>query len=265
MQIDPTTGKVAFVAIEKLDKATGEVTATFDSLGPVMLIEKVPVVTKKVSPEKYADKKVADAAEKLKDQKAGFTLTDFIDDLTDTENKEVTLDNGQTINLDDYVSASSLIDMAIKMSDDYSYDMSGSLDAQVNCDIDSVDWKSLVTANDADFDVDTAEGDLSLLTEIEPFTIPDSIVVQADASTGELNYLAEPELSFAYPEKEEEEAEAADDADETADTDETADAEDDLMSWIVKDEAGSSEQPNLVIKGEFKGMGPLAIFTKDAK
>jgi len=62
-----------------------------------------------------------------------------------------------------------------------------------------------------------------------------------------------------------EEAEAADDADETADTDETADAEDDLMSWIVEDEAGSSEQPNLVIKGEFKGMGPLAIFTKDAK
>ena len=41
--------------------------------------------------------------------------------------------------------------------------------------------------------------------------------------------------------------------------------EDDLMSWIVKDEAGPSEQPNLVIKGEFKGMGPLAIFTKDAK
>ena len=146
--------------------------------------------------------------------------------------------------------------MAIKMSYDYSYDMSGSLDAQVNCDIDSVDWKSLVTANDADFDIDTAEGDLSLLTEIEPFTIPDSIVVQADASTGELNYLAEPELSFAYPEKEEEEAD---------DADETADAEDDLMSWIVKDEAGSSEQPNLVIKGEFKGMGPLAIFTKDAK
>ena len=80
MQIDPTTGKVAFVAIEKLDKATGKVTATFDSLGPVMLIEKVPVVTKKVSPEKYADEKVADAAKKLKDQKAGFTLTDFIDD-----------------------------------------------------------------------------------------------------------------------------------------------------------------------------------------
>ena len=155
--------------------------------------------------------------------------------------------------------------MALTMSAAYSYAMSGSLDAQVHCDIDSVAWKSLVTANDADFDIDTAEGDLSLLTEIEPFTIPDSIVVQADASTGELNYLAEPELSFAYPEKEEEEADDADDADETADTDETADAEDDLMSWIVKDEAGSSEQPDLVIKGEFKGMGPLAIFTKDAK
>lgn len=193
-------------------------------------------------------------------------MPDFIDDLTNTENKKILLDNGQTIDPADYASVSSVMDIAIKKtSDSYSYSMSGSFNAQVNCDIDSVDWKSLVTANDADFDVDTAEGDLSLLTEIEPFTIPDSIVVQADASTGELNYLAEPELSFTYPEKEEEEAEEADDADETADTDETDDAEDDLMSWIVKDEAGSSEQPNLVIKGEFKGMGPLAIFTKDAK
>lgn len=36
------------------------------------------------------------------------------------------------------------------------------------------------------------------------------------------------------------------------------------MSWIVKDEAGSSEQPNLVTKAEQR-QGPLAIFTKDAK
>ena len=269
MQINPITGEPTFIAIEKLDKATGEITATFNALGPVMLIEKVSVVTKKVSPEKYADPNVADMAEKLKDQKAGFTLPDFIDDLTNTENKKILLDNGQTIDPADYASVSSVMDIAIKKtSDSYSYSMSGSFNAQVHCDIDSVDWKSLVTANDADFDIDTAEGDLSLLTEIEPFTIPDSIVVQADASTGELNYLAEPELSFAYPGKEEEEAEEADDADdadETADTDETADAEDDLMSWIVEDEAGSSEQPDLVIKGEFKGMGPLAIFTKDAK
>ena len=265
MQINPITGEPTFIAIEKLNKATGEITATFDSLGPVMLIEKVSVVTKKASPEKYPDKKVADMAEKLKDQKAGFTLPDFIDDLTNTENKKITLDNGQTIDPADYASASSVMDMAIKTtSDSYSYSMSGSFNAQVNCDIDSVDWKSLVTANDEDFDVDAAEGNPSLLTEMEPFTIPDSIVVQADASTGELNYLAEPELSFEYPEKEEEEAEAADDADETADTEENADAEDDLLNWIVKDEVGS-DKPNLVIKGEFKGMGPLAIFTKVAK
>ena len=265
MQINPITGEPTFIAIEKLDKATGEITATFDSLGPVMLIEKASVVTKKVSPEKYPDEKVADMAEKLKDQKAGFTLTDFTDNLTDTENKKITLGNGQIIDSADYASVSSVIDIAIKQtSDSYSYSMSGSFNAQVNCDIDSVDWKSIATANDADFDVDAAEGNPSLLTEMEPFTIPDSIVVQADASTGELNYLVEPELSFEYPEKEEEEAEAADDADETADTEENADAEDDLMNWIVKDEVGS-DKPNLVIKGEFKGMGPLAIFTKDAK
>ena len=157
MQIDPTTGKVAFVAIEKRGQSHRRSYSHLRFTWTCNADREGSCCNQEGSPEKYADKKVADAAEKLKDQKAGFTLTDFIDDLTDTENKEVTLDNGQTINLDDYVSASSLIDMAIKMSDDYSYDMSGSLDAQVNCDIDSVDWKSLVTANDADFDVDTAE------------------------------------------------------------------------------------------------------------
>lgn len=286
MQIDPTTGKVSFIAVEKLDKKTGEVTATFDTLGPVALVEKVPIVTKKISPEKYENKKVAEVAEKLKNEKAGFKLTDFISELTDTEGKEIKLEDGKTINLDEYVSTSSLVDMAIKMSDDYSYDMSGSLLAEVNCDIDKIDWQSLVTANDANFDVTEAENNMDLLTEIEPFTIPDSIVVQADATTGELNYLVEPELSFAYPEDEEE----TEEADDTADTEETAEAEttaadsqedttaaddsesedtndeNELMHWVVEDEdKENTKQPNLVIKGEFKGMGPLAIFLKEDK
>lgn len=284
MQIDPETGKVSFVAVEKLNKKTGEVTATFDTLGPIALIEKVPIVTKTVSPEKYPDEKVAKVAEKLKNEKAGFKLADFISELTDTADKEIKLEDGKTINLDDYVSTSSLVDMAIKMSDDYSYDMSGSLLAQVNCDIDKVDWKTLVTANDADFDVTEAEDNLDLLTEIDPFVIPDSIVVQADATTGELNYLVEPELSFSYPQTEEDSEEDSEeettdtenttdeetDANEETTTDEEADedvTDEDLMSWVVEDEEkdASSEKPNLVIKGEFKGMGPLAVFIKDAE
>ena len=290
MQIDPTTGKVSFIAVEKLDKKTGEVTATFDTLGPVALVEKVPIVTKNISPEKYPDKKVAEVAKKLKDEKSGFKLEDFVADLTDTEGKEIKLEDGKTIKLDDYVSKSSLVDMAIKMSDDYSYDMSGSLLAEVNCDIDKIDWQSLVTANDEDFDVKAAEENMDLLTEIEPFVIEDSIVVQADATTGELNYLVEPELSFEYPETEEEEADA-EDKEETADTEntetetadadteettadsdedteetETTDDENELMNWVVEDEdKENAEQPNLVIKGEFKGMGPLAIFMKEAE
>lgn len=281
MQVDPTTGKVTFITVEKLDKKTGEVTATFDTLGPVMLIEKVPIVTKKTSPEKYENKKVAEVVEKLKDEQSKFKLADFIGELTDTKDKEIKLEDGRTINLDEYTSTSSLVDMAIKVADDYSYDMSGSLLAEVNCDIDKVDWKNLVTTNDADFDVSAAEENLDLLTEIEPFTIPDSIVVQADATTGEINCLVEPELDFEYPEEEdaasEEDTVETDDADNTADSQEDAetegeietedsDDENELMNWIVDDEdKENAKQPNLVIKGEFKGMGPLAIFLKENK
>ena len=59
MQIDPTTGKVTFVAIEKLlTKPQAKLQPpSIHLLGPVMLIGEGSVVTKKVSPEKYADKK----------------------------------------------------------------------------------------------------------------------------------------------------------------------------------------------------------------
>lgn len=305
MQINQETGKVSFVAVEKLDAKTGEITVTLNDLGPVALMEKVPIVSKDTSPEKYSDKKVADAAEKLKNEKSGFKMEDFIKELTVIdEKKEIQISEDKTINLDDYVSATSLLDLAIKMGNDYSYDMSGSLLAEVNCDIDKVDWKSLVTANDPNFDTDEAEKNLELLTELDPFVIKDSVAVQADAITGELNYLVEPELSFAYPQEEEADEEetenSADSSDSTGENDsqtkETDDAavannekqsdvsaenpdtesgqtqdeeetdEYELMHWIVEDEDKKDEQqPNLVIKGEFKGMGPLAVFIRKTK
>ena len=268
MQINQETGKVSFVSLDKLDKKTGEVTVTLKELGPVALIEKVPIVSKNISPEKYTDKKVAEVAEKLRDEKSGFKMEDFVKELTATEEKEIKISDDKTINLDDYVSATSLIDLAIKMADDYTYDMSGSLLAEVNCDISKVDWKELVTANDPDFDTEEAEANLDILTELDPFVIEDSVVVQADAVTGELNYLVEPELSFAYPQEDTEDAsedvddQNADSADVEQEEDTAAD-EDELMHWIVEDESKDNEQqPNLVIKGEFKGMGPLAIFIK---
>ena len=35
MQVDATTGKVYFMPIEEFDPVTGEITATFPTLGPI--------------------------------------------------------------------------------------------------------------------------------------------------------------------------------------------------------------------------------------
>ena len=70
MQIDQETGKVSFIPAEELDPETGDMTVTLSSLGPVALVGKVPVVSKKATPELYPNEKVAEVADKLKDEEA---------------------------------------------------------------------------------------------------------------------------------------------------------------------------------------------------
>ena len=59
MQIDPTTGKVYFIVPEKINSATGEIIATFPTLGPVTLLKPMGVISKDVSPEEYESKETA--------------------------------------------------------------------------------------------------------------------------------------------------------------------------------------------------------------
>lgn len=90
-------------------------------------------------------------------------------------------------------------------------------------------------------------------------------------------------LVSAYPEDEETEAaetevateaetetevatEAAESETETAALESSKDNKEELMTWDVQDEDKKDEkQPNLVIKGKFTGMGPLAVFMKKAQ
>ena len=96
-------------------------------------------------------------------------------------------------------------------------------------------------------------------------------------------YLTDVEFSFAYPEDEETETEVAEtevatEAEteteaaesetetETETLESTEDNKEELMTWDVQDEDKKDEkQPNLVIKGKFTGMGPLAVFMKKAQ
>ena len=281
MQIDQETGKVSFIPAEELDPETGDMTVTLPSLGPVALVGKVPVVSKKATPELYSNEKVAEVADQLKDEAAGFAMTDFAKDFMETDATEIKVSDDKTINPDDYESVTELMDLAIKAGDTYNYKMNGYLNAEVNCEISKVNWQKMVAAAYPDFDAAAAETDPSLLVNLAPFTLDDVVVAQADAVTGEMYYLTDVEFSFAYPEDEETEAaetEVATEAEteteaaesetetETETLESTEDNKEELMIWDVQDEDKKDEkQPNLVIKGKFTGMGPLAVFMKKAQ
>lgn len=248
MQIDPNSGKVYFVAPEKLDSKTGEITATFQTLGPVAVLKTVPVVVKDTDPEKYENEKVTEAITQFKDETKDVNLADVLNILTTEDTTAIQVADGVTINAADYSTAMSFADLAIKQGEDYLYDMDGSLEAEANRDLASTDWQKLVQSVNPDYDIAAAEADPSLLTELEPFTIPGSFLMQINPVTGEAEYIYEPELYFALPNSDEDEEETEDDEEEVR------------ISWTVEDETASEDTPNLVIRAEFKSMGPFAIF-----
>ena len=248
MQIDPNSDKVYFVAPEKLDSKTGEITATFQTLGPVAVLKTVPVVVKDTDPEKYENEKVTEAITQFKDETKDVNLADVLNILTTEDTTAIQVADGVTINAADYSTAMGFADLAIKQGEDYLYDMDGSLEAEANRDLASTDWQKLVQSVNPDYDIAAAEADPSLLTELEPFTIPGSFLMQINPVTGEAEYIYEPELYFALPNSDEDEEETEDDEEEVR------------TSWTVEDETASEDTPNLVIRAEFKSMGPFAIF-----
>lgn len=246
MQIDPNSGKVFFIAPEKLDKATGEITATFQTLGPVAVLKTVPIVVKGTAPEKYENEKAAEAVTKFQEEKKDVALSDVLGVLTTEDTTAIQVAEGVTVDAANYSTAMGFADLAIKQGEDYLYDMDGSLEADAHRDLADTDWQRMVQSVLPDFDIAAAEADPELLTEIEPFTIPGSFLMQINPVTGEAEYIYEPELSFASA---------------NADTEEDTDDEEVRASWKIEDEdASENDAPTLVIHAEFKSMGPFAIF-----
>lgn len=292
MQVDATTGKVYFMPIEEFDPVTGEITATFPTLGPIALLKKVPVVVRDTDPDKYESEKAKELVTKFADEKKDIELSDVLDVLkeeNETVPETVTIkdkeDNDVEITVANYNSAMGFADLAIKQGqEDYLYDMDGTLEAEARRDLNDVDWERLVKEAYPEFDVEAAKADPSLLAELEPFTIPGSVILQVNSVTGEEEYIYEPEISFAFAEEEaaEDTTKAADaDATETADantTETTAVAEqtaakadstavstedaDQENFWEVPDEDKEEDNvlPDLVLKAEYRTMGPFALF-----
>ena len=292
MQVDATTGKVYFMPIEEFDPVTGEITATFPTLGPITLLKKVPVVVRDTDPDKYESEKAKELVTKFAEEKKDIELSDVLDVLkeeNETVPETVTIkdkeENDVEITVANYNSTMGFADLAIKQGqEDYLYDMDGTLEAEARRDINDVDWERLVKEAYPEFDVEAAKADPSLLAELEPFTIPGSVILQVNPITGEEEYIYEPEISFAFAEEEaaEDTTKAADaDTTETADADTTettavaeqtaAKADSTAVStedadqenfWEVPDEDKEEDNvlPDLVLKAEYRSMGPFALF-----
>lgn len=254
MQLDPETGKAYFSTVEKLNRKTGEMTVTFETLGPFSVLKTAPVVVKEASPENYKDKKTADTVTKFIDKKNNIELEDVLKEMEVFEEDEIQISDGVTINIEDYNSTMGFADLAIKQGQDgYLYDMEGSLDAEVHRNLEDVDWKRMVVDAYPEFDINGAEKDLNKLEELESFVLKDAFIMQLNPVTGEPEYISEPEIGFAFFDGEEE-SENDSEVEE-----EGMDEEDD--GWKIKDEnEEEKENPNIVIRGEYKSMGPFAIF-----
>lgn len=284
MQVDATTGKVYFMPIEEFDPVTGEITATFPTLGPIALLKKVPVVVRDTDPDKYESEKAKELVTKFAEEKKDIELSDVLDVLkeeNETVPETVTIkdkeENDVEITVANYNSTMGFADLAIKQGqEDYLYDMDGTLEAEARRDLNDVDWERLVKEAYPEFDVEAAKADPSLLAELEPFTIPGSVILQVNPITGEEEYIYEPEISFAFAEEE-----AAEDTTETAEADTTettavaeqtaAKADSTAVSteeadqenfWEVPDEDKEEDNvlPDLVLKAEYRSMGPFALF-----
>ena len=295
MQIDPVTGKIYLIVPEKINAETGEIIATFPTLGPVTLLRPVDIISKDVSPEQYESKETAKVVNSFKNEKDSIELTDVVkkieevwglpgedekvsriwnnkfllpsvvkaaDEKSDifagvkslTKDGMLQITENVTVPVKDYSSAMAFADIAVKFGkENYLYNMSGSFQGDVHRKLENVDWKRIVRSSHPDYDFKAAEEDMSMLTELEPFTLKDSFIMQINPISGAVEYLYEPEVYFAYP-----------DSQSKIKTDEE---DNNLYRWMVdEEELNEEEMPDLVLNTEYKSMGPLTVFMpKDAE
>ena len=130
MVVDPVTKKPSFISPEEFNSETGEITATFPTLGALTVLKTAPICTTGVNPDKYENKEAGELATEL----AGKQSVEFADFFksSDEDTSAIEIADGVTINADDYSSAMELADLAIKSGDDYIYTLEGSVEVDAH-------------------------------------------------------------------------------------------------------------------------------------
>lgn len=177
-----TYGDGGDVSCESLCEAVsllfGEITVTFTALGSVVILEKAPIVSKNLEADKYENEKVKAAAEQFKSAEEGTAVSDIF--AAAGKGTTVKDQNGEDKDISQYKTCGSLVEVAMKLGDEYFTNAECQFEGTVQMDLEQVDYKALLKS--AGIDENTSDEDL---LNVEEFEAPDYVLAQLNAVSGE--------------------------------------------------------------------------------
>lgn len=149
-----------------------------DHLGSVVILEKAPIVSKNLESDKYENEKVKAAAEQFKSAEEGTAVSDIF--AAAGEGTTVKDQNGEDVDISQYKTCGSLVEVAMKLGDEYFTNAECQFEGTVQMDLEQVDYKALLKS--AGIDENTSDEDL---LNVEEFEAPDYVLAQLNAVSGE--------------------------------------------------------------------------------
>lgn len=178
IMVTDADGKVHYITPDALDPKTGELTVTFTALGSVVILEKAPIVSKNLESDKYENENVKAAAEQFKSAEEGTAVSDIF--AAAGEGTTVKDQNGEDVDISQYKTCGSLVEVAMKLGDEYFTNAECQFEGTVQMDLEQVDYKALLKS--AGIDENTSDEDL---LNVEEFEAPDYVLAQLNAVSGE--------------------------------------------------------------------------------
>ena len=139
---------------------------------------KAPIVSKNLESDKYENEKVKAAAEQFKSAEEGTAVSDIF--AAAGEGTTVKDQNGEDKDISQYKTCGSLVEVAMKLGDEYFTNAECQFEGTVQMDLEQVDYKALLKS--AGIDENTSDEDL---LNVEEFEAPDYVLAQLNAVSGE--------------------------------------------------------------------------------
>lgn len=251
LHVDSVSGEISVIIPKDFDAKTGEMTAKVPGDGLIAVSQKIPVVVRNTHPEDYNDVEVAEAIEALPEDEF-VELSDWLEAFH-VDEKELTVAEGKTVDIDDFSAANYIADIAVRFGpEQFGYNLTTKLNAKLYQQLDDIDYEKILDYAGVDYDADEVRKDRTALEEIEPFTLENCFVYHVDATTGERSIAYEPEIFFQRTDEEESAADSGK---------RTVEREKSVITWDVEDiDNDDDDRMNIVIvHDKYLGMGPFIL------